>query len=352
MPGSGAPVAACGSSGHWQLLLANQRESHYDPIRYRAVLSCISADPAPSKMVGRLDHRARPRRRPGAVTYHAQAVRGHRAAAGAVVGQRERAQRGAAAAGHPDGRTDRTPAGHQRSGSAGRPRPAEDHASGVGLAGRPDERHGHHGHERGAVPGVPGREPLRDSLCAVPPGGGEPQPGVGRGAVAVADLLALQAAQVLPGRYDLTVGLCAAQSGGRTEGTAGPDAGQRRGPNGRRGAGHARADSDVAEFAQTRPGRPARPNRRVRAGPRGGLPAGQPRRQADLQGGDRAGGGRSSAGHDPGSDVLAAAEAGGRVGLRADIPDRGVIPVAADLAAVRTAGAAASQRAGHQPRCQ
>ena len=87
-------------------------------------------------------------------------------------------------------------------------------------------------------------------------------------------------------------------------------------------------------------------------GSRGGLPAGQPRRQADLQGGDRAGRGRSGAGHDPGSDVLAAAGTGGRVGLRADIPGRGVVPVAADLAAVRTAGAAASQRRGHQPWCQ
>ena len=72
---------------------ANQRESHDDRIRYRAVISRISADSAPAQMVGRLGRRARPGGQPGVLADRAQAVLGHRAAAGAAVRRRERARR-------------------------------------------------------------------------------------------------------------------------------------------------------------------------------------------------------------------------------------------------------------------
>ena len=57
----------------------------------------------------------------------------------------------------------------------------------------------------------------------------------------------------------------------------------------------------------------------------------------------------AGAGHDPGRDRLAAEAPGGGVGRRAELAGRGVVPVAAHLAAVRPAGTQAAQPDGHQP---
>src|SRR5450755_1005556 len=70
---------------------ANQRESHDDRIGYRADVSRLPADLAPAKMVGWFDRRARLGAQPGVLAHRAQAVLGHRPAAGAAVRQCERA---------------------------------------------------------------------------------------------------------------------------------------------------------------------------------------------------------------------------------------------------------------------
>ena len=153
----------------------------------------------------------------------------------------------------------------------------QQHARGVGLAGGPDERDRHHGHQPGAVPGGPSsRTSTRPRSCSTA------RRWRNRNLASAEAQLRSQISalgkrtQALQVRHDLAGGVCAAQPAGRAEGTAGPDGGQRRGQHRRRGAGHARAGAGLAEFAQARPGRPARPGRRARPRPRRGLPARQP----------------------------------------------------------------------------
>src|ERR1017187_271498 len=106
MPVADVPPATFRLLGCRPLPFADQRESHNDRIRYRAVISHIPADPAAAKMVGWLDNRAGPGDQPGLLTHRAQTVFGHGAATGTVVRRREWACRRATAAGHPDRRAD------------------------------------------------------------------------------------------------------------------------------------------------------------------------------------------------------------------------------------------------------
>ena len=90
MPGRDVSSATFRFHGCRPLPFANQRESYNDRIRYRAVISHLSAYPAAAKMVGWLDSRAGPGGQPGVLAYRAQTVFGHRPAAGTAVRQRER----------------------------------------------------------------------------------------------------------------------------------------------------------------------------------------------------------------------------------------------------------------------
>src|ERR1022692_1866746 len=93
-PGDGASTGFPWSLRSWvptAATLQTRENSDDDRIGYRADISRLPADPAPAKMVGWLDHRARPGAQPGVLAHRAQAVLGHRPAAGAAVRQCERA---------------------------------------------------------------------------------------------------------------------------------------------------------------------------------------------------------------------------------------------------------------------
>ena len=329
--------------------LANQKDSHNDRIRYRADVSYIPADPAPPEMVGGLDCLL------GLAASLAFSLTAHKqySATAQLLVQPSVDPSGAgtaAAAGHPDRRG--------RPNCSWSPAPRCSRPSAPSSAAprrcRPSEVGQTNVIAITATSRVPSRAALIANLYAnafvqYRQAVASQQPDDRRGAAALADLLARQADQLPRAQPDLGRGVGAAQPAGSAEGAARPDAGQRRGRHRRRGAGHARADPDLAEFAQACPGRPARPGRRARPRPGRGVPAREPGRPADLQGSGRARRRRAGAGHDPAGDLLAAAGAAAGDDGRADLPGRRVVPVAADLAAVRPAGTAAAQHRGDQP---
>ena len=219
------------------------------------------------------------------------------------------------------------------------------------LRGGPDQRDRADRDQLQPGPGRAHRQHLRQGVRRADPEDGHQEPDHRLDHAASADQCAGQADQVAAGPgQQRHPGQRSGQPAGRAEGRGRPASGQRGRRHERGRVRHPGPGSHLAQFAEADPGRPAGAGRRADAGPGRRLPAGQPRRRAVLQGSGRAV--RRSPGHRDGPDgeLLAEAEPGrGRLQRGAHLPGRRGLPVAADLAPVRPAGARAAHAAGDQP---